>query len=889
MHDIVQQISRLVERQFPAIYREEGANFIAFVKAYYEWLEQNNQAIGKSRNLFETRDVDETGQEFLEHFRKKYFVGLPKSIAGNPRFLQKHILDLYRSKGSEEGTKLLFRLLFNEDIDIYIPSKDILKASDGIWVQPKFFEVSNNPLNYLYEGKMVTGSTSRSTAYVDNYKRIYIDERIIHVFFITNIQGTFEVGEHLEIDEIESITEATYVLGSPVSLTVNFATPDQPVGEQFTSDDMVGRNKIYGIVSTSYDVTDGFINFVVRDGGTKFSMFSNISITTGSNTTGSGADFTEFTLSNTDNFTYNTNIINYFVYDDTFYFNPHHDIIPQFDFIEKANNQLANGEIVKYICQPGNTVISGLSNTAYYYVIEANTSGFKLATSYTYKTFNANTDVNESLDFISIASNPFSNGMPVRYLVSAGNTFLSNLANNNYYYAIQANSSGLKLATSYNPAAIFNPKLSVNTEISNYMILINNNTLANGTIVRYVTAYGNTATTNLANNTYYYVVDANSLGIGLSTTLGGAPINVYSTSLPSEDGHFIYGPGTPIQLTKGLTQNGHTFFGSDVAVDISGGLNEFGHSFTRRGFQFNASSNVNATDDVIVADEHLFRDGDQVVYHTGSGNTAISGLTNNSLYWVVGSNSSSFGLSLTYNGSAINLTAGVNEPGHFLTGVSLLDSLISIESYGPDLLNANVNTTLAANLDGYALTDNIVTVGTITRLTGVNPGRNYDGDVVIRVEDNYVSSYGLFDDNNRIEGNNANVIGKAVRGNDIPELLTVKDSGFGYNIDGETIIVGNVLDPDKTIDANIVLGAVGTANGYWYNNRGKLSDFPKLHDNFYYQEFSYEIQSNKTLDKYLDVLKQVVHPVGNEPFGKPVLLYKNTTPITIVSSIVANN
>lgn len=882
MHDVVQKISHLVERQFPAVYREEGENFIAFVKAYYEWLEQSGQAVGKSRNLFNTRDIDETADEFLVHFKNKYFVGLPADIQGDPRFLQKHILDLYRSKGSEEGTKLLFRLLFNEDITVYIPSKDILKASDGVWIEPKYFEVANKFNNYLYENKFVTGGTSGATAFVDNYKRIYIDDKIVHAFFITNIKGTFEVGEPLRADGID-VDDNTIILGSPRTLTVNFATPNQPTGDKFISPLDVGRNQIYGIVANSYDVTDGFINFVVKSGGTKYSALANISITVGTNTTGSGAGFTGYTLSNTENFTYNTNIINYFKYNNTVYFNANSDVQSSNDRIILANNQFANGDLVRYLCAPGNTAISGLSNTTYYYAIEANSTGLKLSTSYTNRTFDSNAAVNNSTYFVSISTNPFSNGTPIRYMVSAGNTALTNLVTNTYYYAIQSNSTGMKIATSYNPAVTFNPALSVNTEISNEFLLVSNNTIANDTIVRYLVAQGNTSIATLANNSYYYVVEANTLGLKLSATLGGLGINIYSTSLPSEDGHYIYGPGTPIVLTKGLTQTGHAFFGSDTAVNITNGLNEFGHSITGTGLSFNSNTDVDGTAEFISITNNLFANGDRVRYHVGSGNTALTNLANNTIYWVVGANSTGLKLATSFNGTAINLTKGPTQTGHYFTGVSLIESNVNIASYGANLNNANLTTVINSGL-----TDAIMTVGTISRLTGVNPGRNYDGDVTVRVRDNYIASYGFFDANGNIEGQNANVTGKAIRGNDIPNLLAVVDSGFGYNTEGETVIVSNLANTEATIDADIVLSAVGTANGYWLNDRGKLSDFPKLHDNYYYQEYSYEIQTGRTLDKYFDVLKQVVHPTGNKVFGKPVLAHRYDIPILLVNSSITS-
>lgn len=39
------QISNFIEKQFPEVYREDGPSFVSFVKAYYEWLEQNFQLL----------------------------------------------------------------------------------------------------------------------------------------------------------------------------------------------------------------------------------------------------------------------------------------------------------------------------------------------------------------------------------------------------------------------------------------------------------------------------------------------------------------------------------------------------------------------------------------------------------------------------------------------------------------------------------------------------------------------------------------------------------------------------------------------------------------------------------------------------------------------------
>ena len=50
MRNIEQKISPLIKSMFPSFYMEEGENFVAFMEAYYEWLEQNFQLIDLEDN-----------------------------------------------------------------------------------------------------------------------------------------------------------------------------------------------------------------------------------------------------------------------------------------------------------------------------------------------------------------------------------------------------------------------------------------------------------------------------------------------------------------------------------------------------------------------------------------------------------------------------------------------------------------------------------------------------------------------------------------------------------------------------------------------------------------------------------------------------------------------
>ena len=112
-------ISFQIEKQFPSIFREDGAELVEFIKYYYKFLEENSkQSIYNNRRLFEYRDIDNTLESMVIFFKNKYMKDLPLD-GDNTRFTIKNILDLYRRRGTPEGVELFFRLFYNETIDIY--------------------------------------------------------------------------------------------------------------------------------------------------------------------------------------------------------------------------------------------------------------------------------------------------------------------------------------------------------------------------------------------------------------------------------------------------------------------------------------------------------------------------------------------------------------------------------------------------------------------------------------------------------------------------------------------------------------------------------------------------------------------------------------------------
>lgn len=297
-------LSPYVANQLPRLYREEGPVFISFIKAYYEFMEQQGEVLNEARSLLEYRDIDTTLPEFIQYFRDKYMTGVPESLAGDPRLLQKHIKEIYSSKGTVRGLELVFRLLANQSIDVYYPGDDILKPSDGVWIKPVYLEVSTNSTNVLLVGEQITGRESGATAIVEDFQSRYINRRKINVLYLSNVRGHFKTGELLLNNIVTDPLQSPAVIGSMTDILVNESGFDYKVGDVL---DVIGGSGILGkAVVSNTSPRSGSVEFVIINGGSGYAndnIFAPSTVTVSAidgNNPGIGATFSIGQLGDTE-------------------------------------------------------------------------------------------------------------------------------------------------------------------------------------------------------------------------------------------------------------------------------------------------------------------------------------------------------------------------------------------------------------------------------------------------------------------------------------------------------------------------------------------------------------------------------------------------------------
>lgn len=314
-----------IPQQLPAIYRQNGPLFIAFLQAYYTWLGLDGNLDAKSQTLMLNRDVDTTLPEFLTHFEKKYLEGIPLSDFSDVevRSLVKNIKNIIGLKGSAEGIKYLFNALYGETVDIYRPGNDLFKTSDGNWNEEKYIEVSYSPILVKTEGSIVTGIKSGATAYVYRFERRMLPKnKSSYVLYVSDVSGTFLPNEALRFGGLAlNASNTPYIIGSLGGIAIYQGGIGFGIGDNLNvfldPTEINPATNAIGVVSGT-SPKSGIVNFTIVNGGagyvnttTDVAGFTDQSITiTQANTNpGAGATFQVGALSNTFNVTCSNDFI----------------------------------------------------------------------------------------------------------------------------------------------------------------------------------------------------------------------------------------------------------------------------------------------------------------------------------------------------------------------------------------------------------------------------------------------------------------------------------------------------------------------------------------------------------------------------------------------------
>lgn len=233
---ISKRISSIVKYNLPEFIRSDYQLFAYFIESYYKFLEQDYNSQEIIQNTLTYSDIDKTTSTFVYYFLQNYAKDLPLEVLGNKKLLIKRISDLYTAKGSSLSFDLLFRVLYNTTVEIQYPYENVLKASDGNWIQKTSIAVqvisgtrdliANRFLSYTYNGALFETPILNTKQLLNNTVEITLDNN--------KLATGYTEGDFVYVYGI--LGEVLFkgrILSSPVSYSILQAGSGFKVGQIF--------------------------------------------------------------------------------------------------------------------------------------------------------------------------------------------------------------------------------------------------------------------------------------------------------------------------------------------------------------------------------------------------------------------------------------------------------------------------------------------------------------------------------------------------------------------------------------------------------------------------------------------------------------------------------
>lgn len=778
-------------------------------------------------------------------------------------------------------------MIYDEDVEVYLPGRDVLRVSDGIWIEPRYLEVSLTDNLFDLVGKNIVGSASKTTALVESINIEYVNKDEVHLVYISNISpkgGEFVVGERIYDQRFASNTQITsaspLVLGSLDRLDVFNSGVDFQVGDILKvakRDPGTGEQQSFGtdayIMVKSLFRGYGSLNFNILNGG--FGFMSNAAIFVYKNVldaTGRGAGF-NIKLADTQRLVYNTD--------------------PLVGYLDLTLDALAYGLPANTSANLTSTIENALSFSNGVFGRIATLTNVQSGNGYIAP---ANVFVRSTINSINI---------PGRITYYRSDDILSA-----YTSTIYANTTSVN-NTSY---SLLITNANTHYDVNDYVL--------------YQVPTGNVAITNLNPNTFYYVKTTNTTAVTLSRTLGGNVIQISANTNASAESHYLLNDivyptipsvnGYSVNVYANTTSvnnatydikiaNANTYFkpndwvyyevpsGNTPIVALTGNTNYYIFASNSSAFSLSATpggAQILITEPITTAGEtHTFKTtrfkkyfaNNDIVYLTAnSANTqttelaVIRQVVNDTEMILYGFSNNTYTLNAVYGVAPVimpaqfaNTEAVMKRLDKTINGIN--DNILALNSSGNNIVE-----TVSAINSGRAYVEgesvHAYRYGILNIPTIANSGVGYSNGDPLIFSGGLTSSPArgsiLTDASGHITSINTTA-GAWFAGsgyNSVPTVTVRPSNSEAYG----AVLTTSIIEYDTASEIRGVVRKIGIGRGfgYWGVNYSELNSDKFIQDSYYYQDYSYELKSSLALDKYKDIFYTTFHPSGAEMFGK---------------------
>lgn len=270
MHYLIpSQLSSHIVQNYP--------DFVAFMKAYFEWLQKPTSPMGAITNHIAAFNLEDGLTSYEEMLKRELFPSLPNSVVEHRSLLIKHSREFFHTVGTEAAFKFIFKVVYGEDIDFFYPRDYLLIPSNGKWVDDEIQMIvtNRNQLSFDYKqitqvqpgNVIVTAKVAKAHTSLNNGFR-YVDLRL------TEVNGIFNPAYEIVIDG-----KAEYILPVASSFQVVSAGMGYTTGDplMYTGSNTFNTSisaAVSGKVDTKYPTILAPTQLVVERNGSVLTAFA---------------------------------------------------------------------------------------------------------------------------------------------------------------------------------------------------------------------------------------------------------------------------------------------------------------------------------------------------------------------------------------------------------------------------------------------------------------------------------------------------------------------------------------------------------------------------------------------------------------------------------------
>lgn len=266
------KISSIVQYTLPEFVVDEYSLFTLFIKSYYEFMEEEGNALNFIERFQDSLDIDQADDDFVVEYLQEFADTFPKDLLVDEATLIKYIKEFYLSKGSEDSFKFIFTMVYNAKIETIYPREFLHESSNGTWISEDYMYITADNFDKLTIGEelnaFVVGETTGASAVIDTITTFYYNEELVMKLDLSSYKGQFSETEDitLTIDDY-SVVESAFLTINTIGITAG--------GKNYHIDDTItisggggsyAKAKIKQLHRGSYD------EYTIGNGGSGYAV-----------------------------------------------------------------------------------------------------------------------------------------------------------------------------------------------------------------------------------------------------------------------------------------------------------------------------------------------------------------------------------------------------------------------------------------------------------------------------------------------------------------------------------------------------------------------------------------------------------------------------------------